>query len=199
MGLQGSLDIGGTHTFRHIRERKVEIGYKVRSLPYIWKGWTKYQAAKLLGIPTFYATLKIKVIKPDGLTIDYGVVSTRVVTTAFVDDLVDTLQATDSTFSDYNFHDSGTGVTAAVIGDTAMETQFGGSRVAGTQAEGASTNIYQTVATIPHTTTQAITEHGVFNIITAGNLMDRSVFAAINVDNGDSIEHTYELTIPSGG
>ena len=59
--------------------------------------------------------------------------------------------------------------------------------------------IYKSVGTITYTTTKAITEHGLFNIVTAGILMDRHTFTAINVVNTDQIEFTYELTVNDGG
>lgn len=94
-------------------------------------------------------------------------------------------------------HDAGTGTTAAAIGDTALQTPFGGSRVAGSQAN--TTNVYTTIATIPFTSTLAITEWGLFSALTSGTLWDRRVFSAINVVNGDSIQFTYDLTINAGG
>ena len=94
-------------------------------------------------------------------------------------------------------HDAGTGVTAAAIGDTALQTPWGGARVAGTHTSG--TNIYTSVATITFNNTFAITEWGLFSAASVGTLLDHRVFSAINVVNGDSIQFTYNLTIPAGG
>ena len=70
------------------------------------------------------------------------------------------------------------------------------SRATGTQLEGATTNIYKTVATITFTGTHAVSEHGLFSAATAGTMMDRSVFSpADNVVNLDEIEYTYQLTV----
>jgi hypothetical protein len=46
----------------------------------------------------------------------------------------------------------------------------------------------------------AVTEHGIFSTATSGTgvMLDRSVFAAINLANTESIQSTYQLTIPSG-
>ena len=79
-----------------------------------------------------------------------------------------------------------------------LQTAFGGARVAGTQDNGTSKH-YKSVATIPFTSTLAITEHGLFSASTSGTLWDHSVFAAINVVSGDSIQFTYDLTINDGG
>ena len=136
---------------------------------------------------------------PDGEIIrDYGIVSTKFVTDAFVQFLVDQLQAETAEIGDLKFHDSGIGVVGENQTDTDLGTKVETGRQAGSQAEGASANIYQSVGTIPYTATRAITEHGLFSIAAAGTLVDRSVFGAINVDNGDSIQFTYELTVPAG-
>lgn len=105
---------------------------------------------------------------------------------------------TTPTISGNKFHDSGTGATAAAIGDTALQTATGNARVSGT-ASNPSANIYQTVATLAYTGTAAITEWGLFSASTSGTLWDHRVFSAINVINGDSIQFTYKLTIASGG
>ena len=145
------------------------------------------------------ASLAAKLIKANGKETDLGVVSRKCVTTAFVNFLVDQMQAESSEIGDFKFHDAGTGVGAEAIANTTLGTPWGGARVAGTQTEGATANIYRTVATITFNNTFAITEHGVFSIATAGTLMDRSLFSAINVGNGDSIQFTYEITFTAGG
>ncbi|HEY0701268.1 MAG TPA: hypothetical protein VGD60_00730 [Candidatus Acidoferrales bacterium] len=102
------------------------------------------------------------------------------------------------TISGFKYHDSGTGTTAAAIGDTALQTGTGNARVSGT-ASNPSANIYQSVATLPYSGSAAITEWGLFSASTSGTMWDHRVFSAINVGNGDSIQFTYKLTIASGG
>lgn len=136
-------------------------------------------------------------ILPDGTREFLGLISTKVVTTAGVNYIVDAFQNT-TELENMKYHDSGTGVGAEAVGDTALGTPYGGARASGTTAEGASANIYQTVGTNSYTSTLAITEHGVFSASSTGTLLDRSVFSAINVVNGDAIEFTYELTVPAG-
>jgi hypothetical protein len=143
--------------------------------------------------------LSAKLIR-DGQIYDYGTVSRAKVTTEFVNYLVDQLQAESSDFGDFKYHLSGTGTDAEAIGDTELQTPDGTSRAVGTQTEGASDEIYRSVATISYSSSLAITEHGIFNeqyaaAQTDGILLDRSVFSAINVENGDQIEFTYELTV----
>ena len=126
-------------------------------------------------------------------------VKNKVVTTAFVNDIVDNLIAEVAAFGDYKYHDSGTGVGAEGAANTALGTACGEARDAGTQVEGTSTNQYKSVATHTYAATFAITEHGLFNAATAGTLMDRTVFTAINVVSGDKIEFTFTITFSSGG
>ena len=168
---------------------------------YIW-GWLATGMGKALskitGVPTLHGQLKAVFIGADGSRINYGVLCRRVVTTALAEFWVDQLQTETSVFGDFKFHDSGVGTTAAVIGDTDIETTDGESRATGTQTENGS-KVYQSVGTIAYTTTKAITEHGLFSASTGVTLMDRHVFSAINVDNGDSVQFTYDLTISDGG
>jgi len=121
------------------------------------------------------------------------------VTDAYVALLVDELQADQAAHSTFKYHDSGTGVGAEAATDTALGTPTAEARDAGTQIEGATANIYKSVATHTYGGSFAITEHGLFNAATAGTLMDRTKFAAVNVANGEKIEFTYELTVSSGG
>jgi hypothetical protein len=202
---QGTMNLGGNLGVKVRRGfSKAPLLWRLRNAlrPVFWWGWAVNQAAKLLsgltGIPTLTAELAIRLTRADGRVVDFGVVGYRVVTTAFVNFLVDQLQTETSVFGDFKFHDSGVGTTAENAADTAMETTDGESRVSGTQAE-ASANQYRSVGTISYTTTKAITEHGLFNDVSAGTLLDRTVFSAINVVNGDSITFTYTLTVSSGG
>lgn len=138
-------------------------------------------------------------IRRDGSIKDLGIIATKAVTTAFVNFLVDQLQAATTEIGDFKFHDSGTGTTAESAADTGLVTKVETGRATGSQTEGASANIYRSVGTISYTATRAITEHGLFSQASLGTLMDRSVFTAVNVVNGDSIQFTYELTLPAGG
>jgi hypothetical protein len=138
------------------------------------------------------------VFRRDGSIEDLGLIGTKVVTTAFVNFVVDQLQAESSIFGDFKFHDSGVGSTAENAADTTLETKVETGRITGSQTEGASANIYRSVGTIPYTATRSITEHGLFNASSAGTLMDRTVFSSIGVENLDSIQFTYELTLPAG-
>jgi hypothetical protein len=205
MKLGTTMGPSGQLSAKKMAPPKAPLSWRLNNMTrpdYVW-GLLANKAAKGLsyftGIPTMTAELKIRLLKANGAVIDYGTVGHRVVTTAFVDYMVDQMQTETSTWGDFKYHDSGVGTTAAAIGDTDMETTDGESRATGTQTEGASANIYRSVGTISYTTTKAITEHGLFNNTTGATLLDRTVFSAINVTNGDSIQFTYDLTVSSGG
>lgn len=154
--------------------------------------------ANALGVATATGKLSAVLVKQDGTVVNYGVLGWRVVTNAFVNFMVDQLQTETTEWGDFKYHDSGVGSTGENATDTDIETTDGEARVEGTQTEGASANIYRSVGTIAYTTTKAIVEHGLFSQSTGTTLMDRTVFSTINVENGDSIEFTYELTCSAG-
>lgn len=133
--------------------------------------------------------------------IDLGCLGRRVVTTAGVNYIRDDFAngAGSADISLFKFHDSGIGTTAEAIGDTALVTPTGDARVTGTQ-DNSVAKTYKSVATISYAANKAVTEHGLFTASSAGTLLDRTVFAAINVVGGsDSIQFTYTLTIADGG
>lgn len=168
--------------------------YLLRNLPSRLRGWKQMlMAIARLG---FVSALSATLLRADGTKQHLGVVSNRVVTTAGAGFLVDAFQNLTEAEA-INWHQSGTGTAAEAVGDIALGTPQG-TRVAGTQSEPSAT-VYRTVATLSYTATLAITEHGLFTASTGGVLWDRSVFAAINVVNGDSIQFTYNLTVNAGG
>jgi hypothetical protein len=166
---------------------------------HVWAGLWRHALARALGMNHLLAELRARLIRADGTVVDYGLICTRKVTDAYVALLVDELQASQAAHSTFKYHDAGTGVGAEAAGDTGLGTAWGGARVTGTQTEGATANIYKSVGTIAFNSGFAITEHGLFSASTGATLMDRSVFAAINVISGDSIEFSYSLTCTSGG
>lgn len=126
---------------------------------------------------------------------DHGLISCQLVTQAFAQYLVDSLQdSTTYPMDAFEYHATGTDNTAEANTQTALGTEVE-SRVAGTQIEGGSTNIYRTVATVTYTATRSIVEHGLFTASSVGTMMDRSVFSAISVINLDEVEYTYNLTV----
>lgn len=128
---------------------------------------------------------------------NYGVVCKKKVTGAFVTDIVSNMVTDTTAFGDYKYHDCGTGATAEANTQTTLVTPYGGSRATGTQVAGGTSTAptYTSVGTVSFTSTLAITEHAVFNASSSGTMLDRSLFSAVNVVNGDSIQFTYVLTI----
>ena len=205
MQAQGEMKMAGALAIQHNKTgARPDYAYRLHNQlrPSYLKGAAAVAAAialsKVTGLPTMVGELRAVLNKKDGTKHDLGVLSRRVVTTAFVNFVVDQLQTETSVFGDFKYHDSGVGTTAEAIGDTGIETTDGEARATGTQTESAA-NAYRSVGTVAYTTTKAITEHGLFNDLTVGTLMDRSVFAAINVVSGDSVTFTHTLTISAGG
>lgn len=167
-----------------------------------FKGWITEvllaKIAKRFGLMVAIGKLEAVLIHADGTKVNYGVLSRRSITNAFVNFVAAQLVTDSVEIGDFKYHDSGVGTTAENVTDTAMETTDGESRATGNQTNPTSPT-YRSVGTISYTTTKAITEHGLFSSASSTTLMDRSVFAAINVVNGDSIQFTYTLTLTAGG
>jgi len=91
----------------------------------------------------------------------------------------------------------GTGTTAAAATDTTLQTALGESRVSGTQSQQKTdhdNDTYQVVGTLTKATSSAaVTEAGLFDAASSGNLYVRATFDAINVDVGDSIQFTFKV------
>lgn len=200
----GELNATGALSVRKIGAERAPLSWRLRNYTrpgFVW-GYVTNQAARafsrVTGIPCLIGELRGTLIRADGSRVEYGLLGCRVVTTALVNFVVDQLQTETSEFGDFKYHDSGVGTTAEAVGDTDIETTDGESRATGSQEEGASANIYKSIGTISYTTTKAITEHGLFSQSTGTTLMDRTVFSAVNVVNGDSIQFTYQLTLTAG-
>lgn len=197
------LKSSGTLHARKIKAASPSLAWRLsNSLRWAYiKGWLAVHIgvplARAFGLMTGYGMLEAVLTKADGKKVNYGVLGYRVVTSAFVNFVTDQLQTETSVFGDFKYHDGGVGTTAENASDTTMETTDGESRATGTQTESAS-NAYRSVGTISYTSTKAVTEHGLFNDSSAGTLMDRTVFSAINVVSGDSISFTYTLTLTAG-
>ena len=171
-----------------------------------YRAFKRAEAGKLKGIATMQASLFLRVIKGDGRVIPLGLASCRLVTTAGVNFLVDALQGTVEP-EILRFHAIGTGTNAEATGDTSLQTELttqynpDNTRATGSLTEGASANIFRTVGTNTVDASVAITEHGILSQAATGGgtLLDRSVFSAVNLVSGDSLESTYDLTIAAGG
>jgi hypothetical protein len=179
--------------------------WRVRNFPQFWAGFWRValacQVAKLTQCPAMYGVLSLVRTNADGTRTDFGVASLQKVTSAFVAYLATRLFDGNTSIGAFDFHAYGTGTTAESNADTALVTELttqyatDSTRPTGTPTN-PSAGVYQTVATLSPDTggTLAITEHGIFSASSAGTLMDRSVFAAVNILAGsESITGTYQL------
>ena len=137
--------------------------------------------------------LKIVLRDKDGNIKDERLVK-NVVTTAgktyIAARMTDTSQPTDMSHMAI-----GTGSTAAVVGDTTLETE--NARVALTGSEGSpSTNTIVYTATFgAGTGTGALREAGVLNASSGGTLLCHTVYDVVNKGADDSITITWTITI----
>lgn len=136
---------------------------------------------------------------------DLGIVGRKLVTDTGVGYIVDAFQNSVE-LENMKYHGLGTGSTAEDQTDSALGTELtteytGNVRATGTTTEGATANIYRTVATntLDGTPGAALREHGVFSASSSGVLLDRTVYAAITLSSGDSLQSTYDLTLSAGG
>lgn len=96
----------------------------------------------------------------------------------------------------------GIGTTVAAVTQTALTTESApttaGGRTVGTESRTTVTQTndnYQVTGTVTAVSTLAITEAGLFDNVTAGTMLIRADFAAVNVVSGDSIAFTFGLKI----
>lgn len=191
--------------------------YRLRNTPNLLRGLMSIMIAKAVGAPTFFGVVSQKVLRnctfdrfgrvvDAAEVLDYGIVSCRVVTTAGVGFIVDAFQNSVEV-ENMKYHGYGTGSTAEASGDTALVTELttqyatNNTRPTGTTTEGASANIFRTVATLSPDANVTITEHGIFDQASnaGGTLLDRSVFTGIAlVGSSDSLQTTYDLTLTAG-
>jgi hypothetical protein len=178
--------------------------YRIRNFPNVWRGLWRVAIASLTRIPHFYGALYLDVVHADGSRTPIGLVSLRLVTNAGAGYIVDALQNLVEA-ENMKFHGFGTGATAEAAGDTALVTELttqyatDNTRPTGSQAENGA-QVYRTVGTLDPDADVAITEHGIFSATSAGVLLDRSVFSAVNLTgaSGDALQATYDFTVNSG-
>lgn len=141
-----------------------------------------------------------------GRVVDYGVVGTRVVTTAGVGFIVDAFQNTVE-LEIMKYHALGTGGTAEASGDGALVTEwtsgnYNTTRATGSLTEGGSANVYRTVGTNTKADagSSSVTEHGIFSQAATGGgvLLDRTLFSVVTIAQNDALQTTYDLTLPAG-
>lgn len=201
------LDKGAIIEFGHAHSRLPEWlrSWRASNRRNLDRGLDRALLADRFGIPTIFGALFASKITKAGDVLPFGLVSMRVITDAGVAAISDSFN---NTFENelFNFHGMGTGTTAEAASQTALVTELtteynpNSTRATGTQTT--PTNVYQTIGTNTiDSGTPAVTEHGIFSQAATGGgtMLDRSVFAAINLVSGDGIQFTYQLTLTSGG
>jgi len=100
--------------------------------------------------------------------------------------------ATGATEPSYVAWGTGAGTTAAA--DTTLFTETG-TRTSGTstqQTTSVTNDTYQVIGTMTAGGTLAITNAGLFDASTSGNLFVKGDFSTINLSTGDSIQFTFK-------
>jgi len=133
--------------------------------------------------------LKLTLTKPDGNTQE--TVVPNIVVTDGKEYIASRMK--DATATAMSHMAIGTGSTAAAAGDSALETEAG--RVALTSTT-VTSNAVAYVATFgAGTGTGAITEAGILNASSSGDLLCRTVFSVINKGAADTLGITWTVTV----
>lgn len=89
----------------------------------------------------------------------------------------------------------GTGAGTAAATDTTLFTEVE-TRTAGTSTQQTTTvtnDTFQVIGTVTATTARAVTNAGLFDASTSGNLFMKGDFAVVNLSTGDSIQFTLSV------
>lgn len=114
------------------------------------------------------------------------------------------LLLTDIASDDYDEIAIGTGAVAPAAGDTVLGAEIttgGGARLTGAGVTGTrittavTDDTAQLVGTFTFSLSFAVTEVGLFNDPSAGDMLARQTFAVVNVVNGDSLQITWQVQV----
>ena len=97
-----------------------------------------------------------------------------------------------------NFAAWGTGAGTAAATDTTLFTEGPEARVTGTSSQQTTTttnDTYRVTATITASATRTVTNAGLFDASTAGNLFLKGDFTGIALNSGDSIAFTFNAQL----
>ena len=87
----------------------------------------------------------------------------------------------------------GAGTASAIVGDTAMGSQLGRVSLATATSSGA---VVTYTASFPAGTgTGAVTEAGIFNNSSGGDMLCRTVFSVVNKGSDDAMSITWTVTV----
>lgn len=176
--------------------------WRRRNWANIWRGLSRVMLSRALGIHHVYGALIGEAWDGADQSLERSLMSLRVVTNAGVAALTNAFLNTFEAET-FNFHGTGTGGTAEAASQTGLVTELttqlspANTRPTGTQTA-PSANVYQTVATVTYSASQAVTEHGIFTQASTagGTMLDRSLFSVVNAT---SFVPTYQYTQTSGG
>lgn len=134
--------------------------------------------------------LRITVTNPEG-NIKHETVVPNLVVTAGKDYIAERMK--DATTTAMSHMAIGTDTTAAAVGDTALGAEAGRVTLTSTTV---TANAVAYVATFgAGTGTGAITEAGLFNASSAGDMLCRTVFSVINKGAADTLGITWTVTV----
>jgi hypothetical protein len=136
--------------------------------------------------------LKIVVTAPDG-TIKHNDEYNNLVVTTGLNYIASRMK--DATATAMTHMSVGTGTSSAAAGNTALGAES--ARVALTSTT-VTNNAVAYAATFPAgtpATLTALTEAGIFNASSAGTMLCRTVFAAVNKDTADTMSITWTVTV----
>jgi hypothetical protein len=179
----------------------------MRNWPNVIRGAWRLFIAKWLHIPVQYGQLWLRVHRADGSVEDLGLAGFKQVTTVGAGFIVDAWQNSVE-LENMKYHGFGSGGGAEGAANTALTTEFtteyatDNVRPTGTTAEGASANIFSSVATFTPDAAAAVTEHGLFDQAanSGGVLFDKTLFSVVNLNGtGDALVGTYQWTMATGG
>lgn len=92
----------------------------------------------------------------------------------------------------------GTGAGTAAVTDTTLFTEAAESRVAGTstrETTSVTNDTYQVTGTITSASSQTITNAGLFDAATTGNMALKGDFTGVALANGESINFTMQIQL----
>jgi hypothetical protein len=101
----------------------------------------------------------------------------------------------DATATAMSHMELGTGTTAPVIGNTALETKITSSRTGLTSTTVTTNSVAYVVTFGAGVGTGAVTEAGIFNHATTGTMLCRTVFSVINKAAADTLGITWTVTV----
>lgn len=228
VGPMGSLDLAVITSDAPVVDKPLTLeqikhyGMPRRGLPDEVNDWRSHNSAKKAfirgvrdtlvsrGAHRFFGTAHIegtlfgRIIRGNGEIVSLGLMGLNIVTTTGVGYIGDSFRNTVEPET-MKFHGIGTGVTAEVIGNTALgteaTTQYNPDNTRATGSLAGTTNVFTTVGTNTVDAAYSPTEWGLLSQAATGGgvMLDRVTFTAVALASGDSLQTTFNLTFTAGG